>query len=306
MKVLVLGASGFAGSALCRALSERGHDVFDADMANCRYLFNLADTESIDSLMQKSSPDAIVHLAGASSVGESWKNPAKCFELNVNGAVSVYSSFLKYAPNARFIFAGSAEEYGRSTDTSFKESDICTPSNPYALSKFTAAEAMQMLADKNAANFIHLRLANHFGPNQRKGFVTADFSLQIAERMLNGDTSDISVGNLEAMRDFLYIDDVIDAYIKIIEAPHAATGTYNIGSGSPIQIKDILTGLLEISSCQAKITVDPEKFRSADIKRMSLDISKISEELNWRPRISLKEGLTRTLEAAVHAVSNVD
>lgn len=249
--------------------------------------------------MQKSSPDAIVHLAGASSVGESWKNPAKCFELNVNGAVSVYSSFLKYAPQARFIFAGSAEEYGRSTDTSFKESDICTPSNPYALSKFTAAEAMQMLAAKNSSSFVHLRLANHFGPHQKRGFVTADFAFQIAEKMLKNDSSDIFVGNLEAMRDFLYIDDVIDAYIKIIEAPHAATGTYNIGSGSPIQIKDILTGLLEISSCQAKITVDPEKFRSADIKRMSLDISKISEELNWRPQIPLIEGLRRTFNAAM-------
>ena len=306
MKVLVLGASGFAGSALCRTLSERGHDVFDADMANCRYLFNLADTESIDSLMQKSSPDAIVHLAGASSVGESWKNPAKCFELNVNGAVSVYSSFLKYAPNARFIFAGSAEEYGRSTDTSFKESDICTPSNPYALSKHTSALAMQMLAAKNSSPFVHLRLANHFGPHQKRGFVTADFAFQIAEKMLKNDSSDIFVGNLEAMRDFLYIDDVIDAYIKIIESPQPVSGTYNIGSGNPVKISDILSTLLEISGCRAKITVDPEKFRSADIKRMSLDISKISEELNWRPRISLKEGLTRTLEAAVHAVSNVD
>ncbi|MBR2632792.1 MAG: GDP-mannose 4,6-dehydratase, partial [Lentisphaeria bacterium] len=197
------------------------------------------------------------------------------------------------------IFAGSAEEYGRSTDTSFKESDICTPSNPYALSKFTAAEAMQMLADKNAANFIHLRLANHFGPNQRKGFVTADFSLQIAERMLNGDTSDISVGNLEAMRDFLYIDDVIDAYIKIIESPQPVSGTYNIGSGNPVKISDILSTLLEISGCRANVSVDPAKFRSADIKRMSLDISKISSELNWYPKISLKDGLSRTFNAAM-------
>lgn len=306
MKVLVLGASGFAGSALCRALSERGHDVFAADITGCLYRFDLSEKETIDKLVIQCSPDTVVHLAGLSSVGASWSDPEKCFALNVNGTLNVYSSCLKYAPNARFIFAGSAEEYGRSTDTSFKESDICTPSNPYALSKHTSALAMQMLAAKNSSSFVHLRLANHFGPHQKRGFVTADFAFQIAEKMLKNDSSDIFVGNLEAMRDFLYIDDVIDAYIKIIESPQPVSGTYNIGSGNPVKISDILSTLLEISGCRANVSVDPAKFRSADIKRMSLDISKISEELNWRPRISLKEGLTRTLEAAVHAVSNVD
>ena len=303
MNILVLGAAGFAGSALCRALLKCGYTVFDADnRANAAYKFDLSDRKSIDELMIKSSPQVIIHLAGASSVGASWNSPVETFSVNTTGSLNVFMSHLQYAPEARFIFAGSAEEYGRSSETPFRENDICTPSNPYALSKYSAAEAMNILAAKNNTRFIHLRLANHYGPGQRSGFVTADFASQIAA-MENSPAAEIKVGNLEPMRDFLYVGDVVDAYMKIIEKPTFASGTYNIGTGKPIRIREILDTLLEISQIRAEIVVDPEKFRTADINKMSLDSTKFAKEFNWHPSVPLKDGLRLTYEAIKNGTS---
>lgn len=298
MRILVAGASGFAGTKLVQELKKRGHTVFSADLNNAEYSFDLADKSSIDTLLTSALPDVIILLAGISNVSVSWEHPADTFDVNVKGALSFFESHLAIVPDARFIFAGSAEEYGRgcSDGRPFKEDDTCFPANPYALSKFSAAQAMKMLSAKHKSSFVHLRLANHYGPGQRKGFVTADFSSQVAQKTLNSDNSAIKVGNLEAQKDFLYIDDVIEAYILIAEAENLKFNTYNIGSGNPAAVKSIMETLLKISGTSAKVVVDPAKFRSADTNIMSLDISRIKSELNWSPRISLEEGLSRTLQ----------
>ena len=304
MKILVAGAAGFAGNALCRMLAARGHQVFSADKAGADYSFDLADSASIQKLMQETLPDSIVLLAGVSNVAYSWEHPQETFCINVSAALDFFQAHLKIVPRARFIFAGSAEEYGKSSPNSmpFKEDDFCHPANPYALSKFSAAQAMKMLSAKHRSSFVHLRLANHYGPAQRKGFVTADFASQIAEKAVKNDNSEIKVGNLNAQKDFLFIDDVIEAYIKVIEAHSLKFNTYNIGSGSPIIIKDILEILVKNLSGPVQIISDPQKFRSADTVRLSLDISRISSELNWMPQTSIEQGLKKTLSFWINKI----
>ena len=156
---------------------------------------------------------------------------------------------------------------------------------------------MAMLAQKQGMSFIHLRLANHFGPGQNTGFVIPDFASQIAERALKGDNSDIVVGNLEAKRDFLYIDDVIDAYVKIIEAENCRNGIYNIGSGKTVSIREMLDTLIGLAGISAKITIDPAKFRPADTTGTLLDISRMKKEFNWQPETVLKTALQLTLDS---------
>ena len=298
MRILVLGANGFAGTALCAALAKRGHNVITADRDNAEISFELANKESGAEAIKKSSPDTIILLSGASSVGESWKTPSDTFLLNTSGSLNVFESHLKYAPDARFIFAGSAEEYGRACckNEPFRECDICTPSNPYALSKYSSAQTMHMLSRRNGTQFAHLRLANHFGPRQRKGFVVADFASQIAEKKRLNDNSDIKVGNLEVFRDFLYIDDVVDAYIRIAEADTLKHDTYNIGTGTPVCVEKILAELLNISQINSKVSVVAEKVRKVDIPILSVDSSLIREELGWKPFTDLKTALEKTLQ----------
>ena len=298
MQILVAGASGFVGTILSAELEKRGHKVFRADKANAEYLFDLKDRSSMENLLKSTSPDAVIFLAGISNVATAWEYPAETFAINTTGALTFFESCLAINSKAKFIFAGSAGEYGRACTGGkpFHENDCCNPDNPYAVSKSSAAQTMKMLAAKHGTQFIHLRLANHYGPGQQKGFAAADFASQIAEKKQNSDNSEIKVGNLETQKDFLYIDDVIEAYIKIIETPHLQHNTYNIGTGNPVPVRRILEILLDCSGITSKITVDPKKLRNADTGVMSLDITRIKNELNWSPRTSLEDGLKKTLQ----------
>ena len=109
MQILAAGAAGFAGTALCRTLKERGHRVFSADKSGAGYCFDLADRASMEQLLKATQPDVIILLAGISNVVTSWQNPTETFNINVTGALHFFESHLEIVPGARFIFAGSAE-----------------------------------------------------------------------------------------------------------------------------------------------------------------------------------------------------
>ena len=300
MRILISGAAGFVGRHLTKALLDRGHDVYPADllpMEHAPYLLDINNSKNIGKILDFCKPQAVVLLSGLSSVGASWQDPAKTFQVNTSGALNFFTAVQEKYPQAKFIFSGSAEEYGKSSVSPLPEDTVCTPANPYALSKYSAGKAMAMLAEKQGTEFIHLRLANHFGPGQRTGFVIPDFASQIAKKMLSGDNSDIVVGNLEARRDFLYVGDVIDAYIKIIEAEHYRYNICNIGSGKTVSIREMLDTLVELAGISAKITVDKSKLRSADTTGTPLDITRAKEEFNWTPRTGIKDALRITLES---------
>ena len=305
MRILISGAAGFAGSHLAKALLSRGHEVFSADLVpteTAPYQLDINDRLGAEKLLELCKPQAVVLLSGLSSVGASWLEPAKTFQVNTSGALNFFTAVQEKAPAAKFIFSGSAEEYGKPSVTPLPEDTVCTPANPYALSKYSAGKAMAMLAEKQGTEFIHLRLANHFGPGQRTGFVIPDFASQIARKMLSGDNSDIVVGNLEARRDFLYVGDVIDAYIKIIESEHYRYRVCNIGSGKTISIREMLDTLVELAGISAKVTVDKSRLRSADTTGTPLDISRAEAEFNWTPRTDIKEALRLTLNSWIDAL----
>ena len=298
MRILISGASGFAGQHLAKALAERGHKVFSADISTSEsvpHQLDICDKGNIEQILDLTRPDCVVLLSGLSSVRASWMDPAAAFQVNTTGALNLFTAVQKKFPKARFIFAGSAEEYGKSSATPLPEDTICTPVNPYALSKYSAGKTMAMMAEKENTEFIHLRLANHFGPGQKQGFVIPDFASQIAKKMLANDNSDIVVGNLEAKRDFLYIKDVIDAYIKIIEAEKLECTLCNIGSGKTISIREMLDTLIELAGISAKVTVDKSRLRSADTTGTPLDITQAATAFGWAPQVEIKEALRLTL-----------
>ncbi len=300
MRILIAGAAGFAGRHLTEALCSRGHYVYPADICpdeNAPFMLDINDSKNVRAILKVSRPDRVVLLSGISSVGVSWKEPSKTFQVNTSGALNIFSAVQENFPQARFIFAGSAEEYGRPSAAPLNEDAVCTPSNPYALSKNASGNAMAMLAAKQGTEFVHLRLANHFGPGQKQGFVIPDFASQIADRMSRHDNSDIVVGNLEAKRDFLYIDDVIDAYIRIIEAPCVRHSIYNIGSGRTVSIREILDTLIGLAGVSSKVVIDQAKFRPADTTGTLLDISRMAEDFGWTPQTNLKSALKQTLDS---------
>ena len=304
MKVLLAGGAGFVGHHLSAALSQRGHEVFIADRFereradHTHLILYLEEPDSIQAVLRTVKPDCIFHLAAQSSVARSWQSPESTLETNVIGSVRLFQAAAGIVPESRFIFIGSGEEYGIhcSEDRPFTEETLCCPRNPYAVSKFSAGQILQLLAERYSMQFVHLRPFNHYGPFQREGFVVADFCAQIVRAEKNQGSRTLRVGNLAAKRDFLYVDDVVSAYCLLAEAENYPHAVYNISMGKAWPIQSILDNLISLSSVPLKVEVDAEKFRPVEVPVLTASHALIRQDFNWRPTIALETGLKKNLD----------
>ena len=309
MKVLLTGGAGFAGRHLSAMLSARGHEVFIADRfdpasADASHLvLYLENEESIRTVLQTVKPDCIIHLAAQSSVAQSWKTPESTLEVNIIGSVRLLQVAAQLTPECRFVFIGSGEEYGVdcSEERPFTEESVCRPHNPYAVSKFAAGQMLELLALRYSMRFVHLRPFNHFGPFQREGFVVADFCAQVARaeagsgsRGPDGEWT-IRVGNLEAKRDFLFVDDVMKAYCLMAEAEQYPHPVYNISTGTVHPVRYILDYLVSQAKVGIRVEIDPAKFRPVEVPALIASNELIYKDFGWRPETSLEDGLLKNL-----------
>lgn len=303
MKILLVGGAGFVGHHLERALTEKNHEVFIADRFNeterdlHHWAIDLRSRSSIESVLTETSPDCIFHLAALSSVSCSWKTPEETFQTNLLGTLHLFHSVMTHAADSRFIFVGSGEEYGGncSETAPFTEESACQPRNPYAVSKLAAGLTLDLLTARTKMRHVHLRPMNHYGPFQREGFVIADFCAQIARAEQGKGSRILRVGNLEAKRDFLYIEDIISAYITLVEATEYPNRVYNLSSGQVCSIHDILHHLLSMSKVPISVEIDPEKFRPVELPVLVSSAKRMSQDFGWQPKYSLKAGLEKTL-----------
>lgn len=303
MKVLLIGGGGFVGTHLQDALRSRDHEVTVADLPALAEKnpgiepVDLERPDTLEALFSKCRPDRVFLLAAVSSVAYSWKNPDLTVRVNVLGAMNVLSALQRHAPGARLIYIGSGEEYGVncSEEHPFTEDGPCLPINPYAVTKFAAGRMLELLTAKSGTDFVHLRPFNHFGPGQRTGFVFADFCHDIVEIERGLRPPVLRVGNLEAKRDFLFVDDVIDAYVRIAEAASLPRTVYNLSTGSAHSIREMLDILIGLSNVAMKVEIDPAKFRPQDIPVLVASGERAYRDFDWRPQNSLVEALTKTL-----------
>ncbi len=302
-KILLVGGGGFVGGHLSAALIARGHCVAAADRpcaaaANSDILpLDLIDGASIRRVLEQVKPDVIFHLAAQSMVPLSWRDPVGTFDTNVTGSIRLFASAAEIVPCCRFIFIGSGEEYGIGCDREhpFEETMTCLPRNPYAVSKFSAGLILERLAERYGMDFVHLRPFNHFGPGQREGFVVADFSAQVARIEAGLQPPVIRIGCLEAQRDLSFVADVISAYVTVAEAEAHRHTVYNICSGIPRRIQEVLDRLLELSDVGIKTEIDPERYRRPENPVLFASNVRFAEEFGWRPQVSFEDGVARTL-----------
>ncbi|MGG4000402.1 GDP-mannose 4,6-dehydratase [Anoxybacillus kestanbolensis] len=306
MKVLVTGASGFVGKHLINELKNRNYDIYAAvreftdSLPNYvkQVKFNLENIGSLNEFLSSEQPHAIVHLAAISKVTDSWEAPVETFKINTIGTVSLVQSVINYSPKTKILSIGSSEEYGLTAYYNEIVSEFmpCNPQNPYAMSKFVAGNVAIQLAHKHGIKLIHVRPFNHFGPGQDIGFVISDFCSQIAKIEANRQEAVIKVGNLDAERDFTDVRDVVRAYAMLLEKEFIKNGIYNVSSGKPRKISDILNTLLSNSTKKIEVVIDKKKFRPIEIQRFVGDSSKIYQEVGWKPLYNIDESLRETLE----------
>ncbi|HIX82923.1 MAG TPA: GDP-mannose 4,6-dehydratase [Candidatus Megamonas gallistercoris] len=306
MKILVTGAGGFVGKHLIKELLKRNHDVVALGIGNNRdlhkmkipvYETNILDFNIVYKNIQKEQPDGVIHLAAQSNVGVSWNKPQITASVNIEGTLNLYKAFFEINPSGRFLNIGSSDEYGLTAKKGIPltEEMECKPQNPYSISKFCSEQLILQLAKKDDVNVISTRSFNHFGPGQSKGFVISDFASQIANIKKGIKENKIYVGDLSPARDFLYIDDVVNAYILLIEN-RVPNGVYNISSGKSYKIEYMLNKLIEIADVDIEVLIDKEKFRPVEVSNFMGNSDKLRKILNWKPMIDINEGLNKTLD----------
>ncbi len=288
MKILVTGSRGFVGTRLIPRLEAAGHQVtgFDADS------IDVSDSPRVRAFVERSCPEAVVHLAAVAFLPAAAKDPGLAQRVNVHGTQNVIDALEAHAPKARLLLVGSGEQY-RAVEPNapaLTEDAPLDPQGSYATTKAAAERLGQQAADRGL-DVVTIRAFNHTGPGQAPLFVAPDFARQIA-LIEAGSPPLMRVGNLESVRDFLHVDDVIEAYLKLLDRQTPA-GTYNIASGVGTRIGSLLDALAQLAGVTPKIERDDDRWRPAD-SRVG-NAQRLREATGWRASRSLEATLFELL-----------
>ena len=307
MRVLVTGASGFVGGHLLAALRLAGHDPIAAGGPRDGAPFvplDILAPEAVRAVVDAAAPDAIVHLAGQAFVPQSLADPLGTFAINATGTVHLLEAVRavreRGGSTPRVLIVSSAEVYGRHAPERMPldEAAPLRPGNPYAASKAAAEACALAWSRAYGLDVLVARPFNHIGPGQDARFVVASFAAQLAAIAAGGPRL-MHVGNLDAQRDFLDVRDVAAAYAALI-ANGRSGEVYNICSGRPVAIREVLRQLITIARVPVEIRDDPERLRPSDLPILSGDAGKLRAATGWEPRYALDASL-RDAYAAVRA-----
>lgn len=305
-KALVIGAAGFVGDYLVSCLkNEFSMEVFATKLEKENYSsenasvlnLNILDKEQVTSVLKKTNPDYIFHLAAQSSVSASWANPQLTVDINVKGTLNLLGSLKELESKARVLLVGSGEEYGAPSGAEDKidENSALHPENIYAATKACQNMLGAIYAKAYGLEIVNVRAFNHIGPGQRETFVVSDFCKQVARIEKGLQEPVIYVGNLSAYRDFSDVRDIVRAY-ALLALSGKKGETYNVGSGKAVQIQAILDRILSLSKAKIKVEVDQKKFRPVDVPKIEPDISKIQKETGWQPKYDIDETIQDVLD----------
>jgi len=309
MKLLITGVAGFVGGHVVELLQGEHPEVevygLDRPLGVAPMRLpagavgieaDLDDPAAVEGVLERVQPDRIIHLAGQSSVSQSWRDPGSTLRTNVLGIVHLLDELRQRSLTPRVLVVGSAEEYGaeEGTPALLQESSPLRPRSPYAVSK--AAQGLLALQHAQPAGLsvIVTRTFPHTGPRRGEAFAESSFARQLAEIELGMRPAVIEVGNLDAIRDFSDVRDVVRAYWALLE--HGRSGeAYNVCTGRGVRIGDLLDALIQLSGSKVEVRVDPERLRPSDIPVLVGDPAKLREATGWSPRFELEQTLADLL-----------
>ena len=294
MKYAVTGGAGFIGSHLVKNLVERGNEVIVIDNLNTGkkeniekiskkidfFEIDIRDFSAVEDILK--NIDGVFHEAALASVQDSFRIPDEFFEVNVNGTENIFKIGKKLG--IKIVYASSSSIYGNPIRIPIKESDGKNPFNPYAKTKLEGDKLAEKYA-KNGLKVIGLRYFNVFGPRQSKEY--AGVIKLFLERIQQGLSPLINGDGLQ-VRDFVYVDDVVNANILAMES-NIDGEFFNIGTNSTISVLDLANIIIKFSGLKLKPIHQPAV--PGDVKATQADITKAKMMLKWKPTTSLKDWL---------------
>jgi UDP-glucose 4-epimerase len=303
MRCLVTGGAGFIGTALANRLAESGHHVRvlddlsagDPSALHSDVVFtrgDVRDRPKLWTLLQK--VDCVFHLAARVSVPESILYPREYNDVNVGGTVALTEA-IRDAGVERVVLASSATVYGPQPRQPVAESAWPHPQAPYAVSKLAAEHYIFSLGELYSITTVALRIFNAYGPSQRVPPVHAPVIPHFVRNMLSG-ASLVIHGDGGQTRDFVHIDDVVDALIAAAEARDAHGKVINVGSGEETSLDDLVALLADLTGKRPDVLRN--KQQGGGLPRLVADLDQARALLGYLPHVSLREGLIEMIEEA--------
>ena len=301
MRCLVTGGAGFIGTALTNRLVMEGHQVRVLDDLSAGdpsglhqdALFtrgDVRDRPKLWTLLQKA--DCVFHLAARVSTQESILYPREYNDVNVGGTVCLAEA-IRDAGVKRVVFTSSATVYGSQPRQPVDERNWPRPSVPYAVSKIAAELYLFALGELNGIETIVLRIFNAYGPGQRIPPAHAPVVASFTKNVLNR-ASVVVHGDGNQTRDFVFVDDVVEALVAAATAAGVGGSIINVGSGEETSINGLIATLGQVTKRQPDVIYNPQE--SGGIARLVADLTRARQLLGYQPRVSLTEGLQRLLD----------
>lgn len=299
MTMLITGASGFLGGHLLRAGREAGIGVAPAARQGGEGVLScdLLDPASIETCLAQAQPDLVVNAAGAASVGQSWEQPAETFATNATGVLNLLEAVAGRAPEAHVLCLSSADVYGiRGEDElPLREELEPRPVTPYGASKAAMETICGQYARGHGLQVAVVRTFNLIGPGQSPRFAVPGFAQRIATAEREGDAVDLTLGNGEALRDFLDVREGVRALLEL--SRRRLTGTYNLCSGRGATIAALAGELAGLARVPVTVSHDPGLERPIDPPALVGDPGRLREATGFEPQRSLAESLGDLLDS---------
>tara|TARA_B100000029_G_scaffold492747_1_gene554422 strand:- start:9058 stop:9969 length:912 start_codon:yes stop_codon:yes gene_type:complete len=293
-KVLVTGGNGFIGSEVCKLLLENNYSVISFDLEKNKLKgvksnFNGSILDPIELAHAIKGCDYVIHLAASLGVANTEKNRLECLHINIQGTINLLEACVKQNIK-KVIFASSSEIYGEQKIVPIKESAPLNPKSNYAITKLVGEEYMRAYFDTHKLKYNICRFFNIYGPKQKKQFVTSIFINNIKNN------KDLTIyGNGKQIRSFCHVTDAAQGIVKSLKFKKSGE-IFNIGNDEePISILNLAKKIIKISNKKIKIKKinfsKSDRNEKREIYKRIPDITKAYKALNYRPQISLDQGL---------------
>lgn len=300
MKVLVTGGAGFIGSHLVDRLLQEGHEVVVVDNLstgrrkniNRAAQFYKMDIQSwrLERVFRNERPNIVMHLAAQMDVRKSVEDPMFDAQVNVLGTLNVLQQAVKHGTRKVVFSSSGGAIYGDQETFPAPESHPTRPLSPYGLSKLCGEQYLSYFHRVGGLQVVSLRYANVFGPRQDPEGEAGVVAIFI-QKLLNNEQAVIN-GNGRQTRDFVFVDDVVEANLSMMG--QETSGVYNVGTGVETSVNDLFRILLQHTGSSCKEVHGPAK--KGEQARSVVDSSRLRHELSWEPKTSLVDGLKRTVE----------
>ena len=295
MRAVVVGADGFVGRHLVEHLRAQGDEVIeavgpDASAQGARHPVDVRDRRAVEDLIGGAQPDALYHLAAVAYGPDAAEDLPSAIAITIGGTANVLGAVSRLSPKSVVLVTGSSEVYGAPEVELITESTELRPVNLYGATK-VGQEALGLAYGRaQGVRVVVTRSFNHIGPGQRDSFAIASFARQLLAMEAGTHERRLRVGNLDSVRDFTDVRDIVRAYRLLVAGVHAGE-PINVASGEGRTMRGIVDRLIEISGLDVSIEVDPARVRARDPRRIVGDASRLRALTGWIPAIPIDRTL---------------